>query len=397
MRSRQAAAQRDRSRPRAAAQRGGEVEAEPVHAGAQRPGAQRVHAPAAAPAGGRAPAYCRSRCRRRSVTGSSGRQPVVAGVVEAAQRQRRARARRSRRCGSARHRAARRCPPPAARRPRRAPPPSRRAPGAGPAPGAPPGCSPSSWTARAAAGARSSIQAAHGHQFDRGDPEPAQVLDRRRMRQRREGAAQRRRDARVAHGEAAHVQLVDHLPVPGEGGGAGGRRGAAAHHDAFRHRRRAVGGLGPSADRTALGWSRNGRSIAAANGSSSSLAGLNRWPRARIPRPEARAARSGRRRQRRRYGRGTRRRCAPAAGSAPILGVLGIEQAERDRLGMGREHRHVDALPSGQTPSGSGAPGPTGPDVMRARPRAGGSWFPATAAACTDSVPTRRPRVGPPS
>ena len=80
----------------------------------------------------------------------------------------------------------------------------------------------------------------HGHQLDGGDAQPDEVLDRRRVRERRAGAPQRLRHLGVRPREAAHVQLVD------DGGGprnarpdvGGGRQ--RLHRDGTGHRRRAV-------------------------------------------------------------------------------------------------------------------------------------------------------------
>ncbi len=68
----------------------------------------------------------------------------------------------------------------------------------------------------------------HRQQLDGGHAEALQVVDDRCAAERRVGAAQRLGHGRVLHGEAAHVQLVDHhvLPwhlgpavvAPGEGG-----------------------------------------------------------------------------------------------------------------------------------------------------------------------------------
>ncbi len=105
-----------------------------------------------------------------------------------------------------------------------------------------------------------------------------------------------------------------------------------------------AGALSASEAANRLGCRRNGRSSRVANGSHSSLAGSNRSPRGGIVRT-------------------VRAQPVAGAGADPadmavehvpgargerdprdLLLPGGIEQAERDGLGMGREHRHVDAL-----------------------------------------------------
>ena len=56
----------------------------------------------------------------------------------------------------------------------------------------------------------------HGHQLDRGDAQPLQVLDDGRVRHPRVGAPQVGRHLRVAHGEPLDVALVQHGLVPGD-------------------------------------------------------------------------------------------------------------------------------------------------------------------------------------
>ena len=81
----------------------------------------------------------------------------------------------------------------------------------------------------------------HRHQLDRGDAEPPQVVDHRRGGEAGIGAAQPRRHVGMAHGEAVHVQLVDHRLVPGHA-----RRPVVAPGEgrvddaALRHARRIV-------------------------------------------------------------------------------------------------------------------------------------------------------------
>ena len=81
----------------------------------------------------------------------------------------------------------------------------------------------------------------HRHQFDRGDAEPAQVIDHRGMRKGREGAALGWADVVVQHGQPAHMRLVDHGVRPRNGGWVvvAPVERVVGHH-AFRHRRRAV-------------------------------------------------------------------------------------------------------------------------------------------------------------
>ena len=82
----------------------------------------------------------------------------------------------------------------------------------------------------------------HRHQLDRGHPEPGQVVDHRRGGDARVRAAQLLRDVRVAHGQPAHVRLVDHRVVV-----RGARRLVVApvevrvDHHRLRHERRRVG------------------------------------------------------------------------------------------------------------------------------------------------------------
>ncbi len=51
------------------------------------------------------------------------------------------------------------------------------------------------------------------HQLQGGHPQPREVLDERRVREGRVGAAQLLREARVPHAQALHVGLVDHRVV----------------------------------------------------------------------------------------------------------------------------------------------------------------------------------------
>ncbi len=86
----------------------------------------------------------------------------------------------------------------------------------------------------------------HGHELDRGDPEPLQVRDHRRMGQAQVGAALLLRDDRVLLGQAADVRLVDHGLVVGSA-----RRPVQVpveervHHDRARDVRRGVGVVPP--------------------------------------------------------------------------------------------------------------------------------------------------------
>ncbi len=76
----------------------------------------------------------------------------------------------------------------------------------------------------------------HREQLDRGDTKGAQVVDDRRVRQPRVGAAMAGRDIRVALGEPLHVQLVEDCVGPGRarpvGGGAGAGRPVVDDHAA---------------------------------------------------------------------------------------------------------------------------------------------------------------------
>ena len=123
-----------------------------------------------------------------------GHQPVVAGVVEAAERQRRAESRCPRRCGCRRRRGSPRCRPHAAggsrlrislRR-------CRRTGSAARARRSRSCCSPSSCAGRAAAAGAVLQEGVHRHQLDRGDAESAQVID-----DGRDGPARRRCRARL--------------------------------------------------------------------------------------------------------------------------------------------------------------------------------------------------------
>ncbi len=80
----------------------------------------------------------------------------------------------------------------------------------------------------------------HRQQFDRGDAEGAQMVDDRRVRQARVGAALRGWDARVRLGEALHVQLVDDRLGPGDAWPVTGRDLPVVDHDALRDERRGV-------------------------------------------------------------------------------------------------------------------------------------------------------------
>ena len=56
-----------------------------------------------------------------------------------------------------------------------------------------------------------------GHQLDGGDAQPLQVVDRHRVGEAGEGAANVVRNVRMGLGEAAHVQFVDDAHAPGDG------------------------------------------------------------------------------------------------------------------------------------------------------------------------------------
>ena len=84
----------------------------------------------------------------------------------------------------------------------------------------------------------------HRHELHRGDPEPLQVRDHRRVGEPGVGAALRRRDLRMAQGQPAHVRLVD------DGLVVGGLRGPVVapveervDDHVLRHVRRAVRGV----------------------------------------------------------------------------------------------------------------------------------------------------------
>ena len=82
-------------------------------------------------------------------------------------------------------------------------------------------------------------------QLHRGHPEPDQVLERGRVGQPRVRPAQRLGHARVPLGEAAHVQLVDDRVVPGRlRPGVVAPRERVVHHHRARHVRRGVLRLG---------------------------------------------------------------------------------------------------------------------------------------------------------
>ena len=87
----------------------------------------------------------------------------------------------------------------------------------------------------------------HGHELDRADAEPGQVVDDGRMAEARVGAALMLGDIRVQPGEAGHVCLVDHALVI--------RRARCpvvppvevrAGHDTARHERSGIGAVRPS-------------------------------------------------------------------------------------------------------------------------------------------------------
>ena len=86
----------------------------------------------------------------------------------------------------------------------------------------------------------------HRQQLHRGDADPAQVLDHRRVAQPRVGAPLVQRDLRVAQRQAADVRLVDHRLVVRDA-----RRPVVApveervDDDVLRHERRAVGRVPP--------------------------------------------------------------------------------------------------------------------------------------------------------
>ena len=198
---------------RAAAERGGEVEAEPVHAAQIGPGAQRIH---------RQAQHLRM-VQGQSVAGAAVvdvaggivRQPaVIAGIIQAAQRQ--SGAERIALPGMVQHDIDDGFNPGFGQR---------RDGGADFRPAA-------GRQARIGRHQRHRIvapviaQAAHGEMgflnpggggqdFHRGDAEAAQMRDRFGMRQTGEPAAQFRRNGRMALGEAADMQFVEQRPRPG--------------------------------------------------------------------------------------------------------------------------------------------------------------------------------------
>jgi hypothetical protein len=186
----------------------------------------------------------------------------------------------------------------------------------------------------------------HRQQFDGGDPEGLQVPDERGVGQPRVGAAQRRGDVGVAHRRAAHVHLVDDgvrprrarapVAVPREG---------VVHDDAARHVRRRVGRIGEAGvDRVprVAEQRRVQRQLAvdrAGVGVQEQLGGVVPQPRAGLVAAVHPVA-------------------VPLAGADPadpavpdlvggllqpvaVLGPVGVEQAQVDRLGAGGPEREV--------------------------------------------------------
>ena len=98
----------------------------------------------------------------------------------------------------------------------------------------------------------------HGQELHRGDPEPGQVLDGGRRAEASVGAPELGRHLPVPGGEPLDVQLVDHRPVPGRAGRpvVAPAEGGVDHH-AGRHEGRAVPavqlevGVGPGSDAVA--------------------------------------------------------------------------------------------------------------------------------------------------
>ena len=84
----------------------------------------------------------------------------------------------------------------------------------------------------------------HRHELHRGDPDPLQVRDHRRVGEPGVGAALRRRDLRVAQGQPAHVRLVDDgLVVRGLRGPVVAPVEERVDDHVLRHVRRAVRGV----------------------------------------------------------------------------------------------------------------------------------------------------------
>ena len=82
------------------------------------------------------------------------------------------------------------------------------------------------------------------HQLDGGDMERLEMGDHRRMTERRDRPALRRRDIGMAHGEAAHMEFVDQPPAREERRPVRDGRQTRLHH-ALGHQRRGVAALPP--------------------------------------------------------------------------------------------------------------------------------------------------------
>ncbi len=176
----------------------------------------------------------------------------------------------------------------------------------------------------------------HGQQFDRGDAEAGEVLDRGRVAEPGVGAALRLRDLRMLCGEALDVHLVDDRLVQRDVGrpvvapvevrvvhdGSGHVRRRCRRRCASSRRRRCTGSR-PGSSRPGPRWpSRTGRAAA--------WPGCSGGP-ARVPTGRAPGSRSAARAPRSAGRRASRRRRSPPARSAP--------RGRRRRTGRARPAR----------------------------------------------------------
>ena len=183
-----------------------------------------------------------------------------------------------------------------------------------------------------------------GHDLERRDAERAEMRDRGRGGQAREGAADLLGHARVQLREAPHVDLGDAGPLPG-GRARPGRRVLGRRHDGLRHGGGTVApvGLGTAGGAVEHGLVEHERPVERHRVGVDEQLGVveavpvPRLPRAARPQPVAGAGRHA--------GDEAVEDLAGALRQDEArlldLAVRAIE-ADHDRLGMGREDRHVD-------------------------------------------------------
>ena len=215
------------------------------------------------------------------------------------------------------------------------------------------------------------------HQLDGRDPEPHQMIDHGRMGQTGIGAALPARHFRVQFGQSLDVRLVDDGPSPGRAQGSVIAPGVSrVDHDAFRHRRRVVAPvdreiLPPGADAvTEMGV----RPVQVASdvlgvGVEQELARVEPVPPLGRVRPMHPVAIELARPQVRQIAVphfvGISRQGQPG----DLAPAAGLEQAQLDPFGMGREEGEIDpaAIPGGAQGCRVAGPDPWAPPPLAGR------------------------------